>query len=158
MPSNRIYAVLAESDPKMVKFGTSVNPGKRLASLQTGSPVRLSMIGHIESARSLEGKVHNSLRYLRSHGEWFAYRDEAIEVADLIAAGNLGLLNARLLEIQETIYQSALDVAPDKPSDEFWVAGGGKPLTGDVIRERFAILCRIEDRRGRYKNPYQREN
>ena len=115
-----VYAIRADCNPVMVKFGISRDPEKRLASLQTGSPVSLELMCFVGASRSLEAQIHNSLRHLRKHGEWFSYEYEAIEIADLIAAGDAWLVYQRVFELSQQLYQSALDSHPDQPDKKYW--------------------------------------
>lgn len=62
-----------------VKIGfTSDKPVKRIKSLQTGSPVKLSLIGYIfdDNACQLETELHHNFEKYHSHGEWYFYSDE----------------------------------------------------------------------------------
>jgi hypothetical protein len=62
------YFVQAENGG-LVKIGKSNNIRSRLTTLQTGSPVRLAIIGAIRGDR--EAELHLRFKGLRSHGEWF---------------------------------------------------------------------------------------
>lgn len=69
-----IYLVRASNG--MVKIGMTSNPRARLAGLQTGSPLQLSIV-HRRSvptprARTAEKRIHHTLRAHRAHGEWFS--------------------------------------------------------------------------------------
>ena len=98
----------------MVKFGISKTPQKRLMDLQVGSPVRLELFASIKGTRELEKKIHQSLRHLRSHGEWFKYEHEAIEIATLISCGNSQVVYDRLAEIYRQLEQCMVSDYPDK--------------------------------------------
>jgi hypothetical protein len=52
-----------------VKIGFSVKPIERLKGLQTGSPVKLKILGLINEDQ--EDKLHNKFHNFRLHGEWF---------------------------------------------------------------------------------------
>ena len=61
---------------RMVKVGWAVDPVQRMASFQTGSPVRLCLyytmtVGTKAEARGLETLAHLVLDAKRAHGEWF---------------------------------------------------------------------------------------
>lgn len=61
------------SEP-MVKIGFTdgETPEQRLKACQTGSPVKLKIIGFIPAGRrNTEAMLHRRFRKHRSHGEWF---------------------------------------------------------------------------------------
>ncbi len=67
----KVYFLQAEPDG-LVKIGwTRSHPAERLRVLQTGSPVRLKLLGAIFATQELEGDLHRLFRASRSHGEWF---------------------------------------------------------------------------------------
>ena len=115
-----VYAIIADCDPKMVKFGIAKDPQKRLLTLQTGSPVQLELACFVGGPRSLEGMIHRALRHLRRHGEWFSLEYEAIEMVELIDAGNERAIFSRSLEILDELHRSTLDITPDPPDKDYW--------------------------------------
>lgn len=61
---------------KRIKIGSSKWPEDRLARLQTGSPVKLKLLGKIrcksdDHARRIENLAHNIFHKQRRRGEWF---------------------------------------------------------------------------------------
>lgn len=73
-----VYVVKAfhEKEFVQVKVGWAVNVSRRLAELQTGSPVELRLIGEIacrskQHARELERTIHRMFVKQRRRGEWF---------------------------------------------------------------------------------------
>lgn len=83
----------------MVKIGktTADSLRQRLSMLQTGSPVKLTVIRLIDGGMQAEAWLHRRFAGLRAHGEWFKYSDEMLSVhvpAELVAADN-GRLSAR---------------------------------------------------------------
>ena len=66
-----VYAI-GEVGGKEVKIGRSVNPGQRLRSLQTSSPVRYTLWGFCpEKSPLTEKELHQRLKDFRIGGEWF---------------------------------------------------------------------------------------
>ena len=63
------------SDGSLCKFGYSVDPQRRLRSLQTGSSSRLSLVHCIvveqDQGRVLEREFHREYARRRVRGEWF---------------------------------------------------------------------------------------
>jgi hypothetical protein len=56
-----------------VKIGfTSQNPYARMASLQTGCPIKLKMVGYVFADQELERNLHDELQAYRKEGEWFS--------------------------------------------------------------------------------------
>jgi hypothetical protein len=69
-----VYIVGADGSD-LVKIGRASSPRKRLRDMQTGSPLRLKLLG-IASAPEwadvqLEGALHAYFATRRRHGEWF---------------------------------------------------------------------------------------
>lgn len=62
----------------LVKIGVTKDVTKRLASLQTGSPARLNMIGFIPGTDKEEKELHRKFSSHRSHGEWFKKTNDLI--------------------------------------------------------------------------------
>ena len=69
---NHLYIIKAEGCD-LVKVGASKRPSERLRTLQTGSPLKLTLHSYIVGAAHLESEIHESLtlKGLHSHGEWF---------------------------------------------------------------------------------------
>lgn len=71
-----IYFIRDESSGH-VKVGHSVDPAKRLNTLQIGSPSRLTLEMTLPGGASVEAVFHARLASKRVRGEWFALtRDE----------------------------------------------------------------------------------
>ncbi len=73
-----VYFISAfgEHELKRIKIGYSRDPADRLQKLQTGSPVKLEMLGVIKCrddshAKSIEKLAHNIFHKQRKRGEWF---------------------------------------------------------------------------------------
>lgn len=80
----------------LIKIGSAADPMKRMAKLQTGSPVQLRMIGSVRCrdaahARCVERLAHNIFAKQRRRGEWFrlSARHEA-QLVSLIARCGAG--------------------------------------------------------------------
>ena len=70
-----VYGIVDE-DELAVKIGVTTNLKKRLSSLQSGSPVRLSVAWRVHrhsptAAKWVERRLHREFEAARSHGEWF---------------------------------------------------------------------------------------
>lgn len=62
----------------LIKIGSASDPRGRLRSLQTGSPERLRLIGHIPGGTARERQLHDQFAADRSHGEWFVPSAELV--------------------------------------------------------------------------------
>ena len=68
-----IYIIGTTESP--YKIGFSKTPEKRLKSLQTGHPVKLSLLYTKEisedNVKNIEKQIHKTIAYKRTKGEWF---------------------------------------------------------------------------------------
>jgi hypothetical protein len=70
--SRRAYVYFIGGEAGPVKIGSTRNVGKRLATLQIGSPVRLSILATVSGQGStLECIYHTKFKAHRLLGEWF---------------------------------------------------------------------------------------
>src|SRR6476661_1387512 len=74
MSKMSVYVIGSEAGP--MKIGISANPTSRLATLQTASPVRLSLICAVQLDREMavaaERLFHETHKRWRLNGEWFS--------------------------------------------------------------------------------------
>jgi hypothetical protein len=70
MSAGYVYVIGAEGLP-VVKIGKAKNPEWRMQVLQTGTPVRLSLLWTTLGGLELEGRLHRRFSAYRKHGEWF---------------------------------------------------------------------------------------
>jgi len=66
-----VYFIQAGGDDGPVKIGWSLNPMKRLRSLQTGSGQVLRLLAVMPGDRKKERAMHRAFSSRRIHGEWF---------------------------------------------------------------------------------------
>ena len=73
-----------------VKVGFTTQLARRLADIQTGSPVPLVVLGSFAGTRGSEADLHEQFADLALHGEWFDDRALTISkwFADQISAGD----------------------------------------------------------------------
>lgn len=80
-----IEAICPEAKKRAgVKFGISSDPKARVAILQTGSAMNLSLYGQVPCASLLERNIHSKLRRHRINGEWFRPCGTVYEVMEMI--------------------------------------------------------------------------
>lgn len=74
-PNSKVYLI---GHPLLahVKVGFANDPDQRLKDLQTGSSVKLDLLGYIDGDVELERDIHKKLEPWRLMGEWFALSSE----------------------------------------------------------------------------------
>lgn len=65
-----VYVIHAP-EVRRVKIGYTTDPAQRLATLRTGSPVRLQIVKLIRGDKNEEARLHFRFRDKRLDGEWF---------------------------------------------------------------------------------------
>lgn len=66
----------------LIKIGHALNVTKRLAELQTGSPVWLLVLATIAGSPVDERAFHRRFQHLRHHGEWFTPAHDLLAVIE----------------------------------------------------------------------------
>lgn len=79
MPEEVVY-VLGTPGSNTVKIGRTTNLAKRVAEIQRMSPVPLAALWHCPGGHELERRLHRHFADLRSHGEWFVFRRDAVQL------------------------------------------------------------------------------
>lgn len=79
MPEEVVY-VLGTPGSNTVKIGRTTNLAKRVADIQRMSPVPLAALWHCPGGHELETQLHRHFANLRSHGEWFTFRVNAVQL------------------------------------------------------------------------------
>jgi hypothetical protein len=94
-----IYFIHSLDDPcGLVKIGYTDRPVEnRIAALQVGSPVRLSLLLAIEGTLRTEQLIHHRLRASRVFGEWFAPTPAVVKFIRALAEPILPTLAAEIL-------------------------------------------------------------
>lgn len=75
-----IYFIQAENGHIKIGFTDGEDANVRLATLQTGSPVLLKLLGTIEGTVEHEKDLHRRFAAHRVHGEWFQAIPELLEL------------------------------------------------------------------------------
>lgn len=81
---SQIYFIQQEGGP--VKIGVSNDVEKRLATLQTGSPRLLRLLGSIPGDELLEQEIHHRFSGHRLQGEWFEASPELMAFIDEVCS------------------------------------------------------------------------
>lgn len=83
-----VYAITPRGGGECIKFGRATDVKRRFSGIQTGSPVKLVLLGSVFVPGEVEPFIHDYLKDHRSHGEWFYPTVLVNKVADYIAAGD----------------------------------------------------------------------
>lgn len=75
---------IQEEDHGPIKVGIGRDPGRRLASLQVGNPVRLKLRSAFKAPAALERLIHDHFSDERMVGEWFTNSEELEALADAL--------------------------------------------------------------------------
>ena len=87
--NRKIYFIQAEHGA--IKIGVATDPVKRLRTLQTGSPVKLTLRAVTEGGALAEEQYHYKFMAHRLHGEWFdPHPDILAEIDRLTTLPNEG--------------------------------------------------------------------
>jgi hypothetical protein len=85
-PTEFVY-VMGSTGSQTVKIGRSVDPKRRLAQIQTMSPVPLELLALHVGDHEVETYLHRRFAIQRTHGEWFTFEDDPLkQVAEAIQA------------------------------------------------------------------------
>ena len=89
-----LYIIKEVGKRPPVKVGVSANVEKRLATLQTGNPRKLTLIAKIDmgsskKAYAAEALIHNRFLEQHIHGEWFNYKLRLKRVIKLLDQGEV---------------------------------------------------------------------
>lgn len=77
-----VYFIQAQTG--QIKIGIAANPELRLCSLQTGSPVTLTLLATCPGGRPLEAEYHRRFAASRLHGEWFLPTPDVCAVIEAV--------------------------------------------------------------------------
>lgn len=69
-----IYFIQTEDGPIKIGYTTSVK--KRMNTLQTSSPKKLTLLAEMQGSRTFEREIHNKFHHIKMTGEWFRPEQE----------------------------------------------------------------------------------
>jgi len=76
-----IYFLATESEPTLFKVGfTSGNVFKRMKSIQTGCPYKLSVYATVNGNQSTEREIHQRFNDYKLNGEWFRLPKSSLDI------------------------------------------------------------------------------
>ncbi|UNZ20599.1 GIY-YIG nuclease family protein [Streptomyces sp. 891-h] len=79
-PTTEHVYVIGVPGSSTVKIGRSVDVQKRLKEIQRMSPVPLQVLWIHPGGHELETNLHRHFKARRSHGEWFTFDDDPLEM------------------------------------------------------------------------------
>lgn len=82
-----VYLIGPADGTGLTKIGTTIDVKHRLAALQCGSPVPLTVLWLTPGGRAVEARLHSVYAAQRAHGEWFALRPSDIRTIKAEAGG-----------------------------------------------------------------------
>jgi hypothetical protein len=79
-----VYFIGGETGP--VKIGYTIAPLERLAAMQMGCPIKLSILAKVEGTVADEKAYHRRFAEHRSHGEWFERHPDILAEIERLSA------------------------------------------------------------------------
>jgi hypothetical protein len=83
-PVPLVYFIGA-GDNGPIKIGIAASPPQRLASLQVGHWLKLSILATVDGGRPAERAYHNRFAAYRLHGEWFDRHPDILAEIDRLS-------------------------------------------------------------------------
>lgn len=141
--------------PLLVKIGWSSNPARRLADLQSGSPLALHLLGTFGGGAELEAALHGHFADHRVRGEWFDLGDDPVGLVGPVAQEERARLAERTgrepshpLEVPGPLTQEILDWFPDVPLADTYIPGfvaDAAPAVAQLDTGTGGIISRMAD-------------
>ena len=86
MSKKNIYFLKPVCAQGPIKIGSSVQPLRRLKSVQIWSPIRLEIAAFCQAHHNTERFLHRHFLGQHEHGEWFSWSPEIQSLIDFIGA------------------------------------------------------------------------
>lgn len=115
--STEVVYVLGTPGSSIVKIGRTTNLSKRLADIQRMSPVPLEALWTHPGGHDLESNLHRHFKAMRSHGEWFTFRQDPVTLIRWAVADEPWLRPKVILTKEAKPQQRAPRVFPPLPKD-----------------------------------------
>lgn len=78
--NEEVVYVIGPTDAKTVKIGRSIDTPKRIADIQRMSPLPLALLWTHPGGHELETNLHRHFSGLRTHGEWFTFQADPVQM------------------------------------------------------------------------------
>lgn len=76
--SNVVYLIRVKNTT-YYKIGLSIDPSKRLSSIQSSCPLEVEIVKIWDGELDEECRLHNIFGQYRMHGEWYSLMDNIVE-------------------------------------------------------------------------------
>jgi hypothetical protein len=105
-----VYFIKTEALPPMVKIGKARSPEDRMATLQTGCPYELILLGTVSCrsdmhADAAEKRLHRHFQAERTRGEWFRYTDKVARIIAAVVGKPVAAMNDEIFSCREVSKQ-----------------------------------------------------
>lgn len=85
---SKVYFIVNDTQ-QICKIGTSLDPHKRLCTIQTGCPYPLRIACTINGDSIREHELHDTFKLYRIGGEWFKYKGRVLHFVEDVLAGKI---------------------------------------------------------------------
>ena len=92
----RKYVYFAENGG-YIKIGLSKDIAARISNLQTGSPLKITLLAYFEATEEDEKMLHRRYKHFRNRGEWFRKNKALMDFIDFVAQFNVDMMHVKLL-------------------------------------------------------------
>ena len=102
---DHVYFVAAMLDgvPYGIKIGSAQNVSERIKNLQTGSPLALNLLAHVEfGGIPLEQHLHGMFKRARIHSEWYQPVSDLVALVTSIKAHSRRAVSTSVSKVVET--------------------------------------------------------
>lgn len=135
MSDQFVYFIQAdESGPIKIGF-TADDPRRRLASLQTGNPAALRLLGAIKGTFADERRFHSDLAEWRLQGEWFQSHPTVLAMVQEALSSPPSVST----ECGQRCLHCSFCLACQHANDEVLIAG----LAGNICGACVRISCEV---------------
>jgi hypothetical protein len=131
------YVVKAEGTG-MVKIGRTTDLKRRLATLQYGCPVPLTLLAVVDGEES-ERDLHTTFGHLRRHGEWFEETGSLLETVKNHAGSRGQNRLSRRPTLTELGYIWTESSVPMEVQEEIRSLYPPRPYTRQQLAEKFGV-------------------
>lgn len=139
-PDNFVYFI-ATKDRSMVKIGISTNPRKRLASIQSHSPLAVELLASVPGTIEDERGLHTKFLEHHSHGEWFrGHEDVLSSITEISSAGGV---SPQFRCDAKPLFKRHPSAGKPRPIEHARAAAEGLRRARLRERERFEAACRL---------------
>lgn len=131
-----VYFIICP-EANSVKIGfTRTDPRLRMASLQTGCPLRLDLAMAVPGTREDEEKLHRCFAPLRMRGEWFWNDWKLKDFHSYLGSDHIFYTREEFEDIIVDVIASASLCHPDVDPERYLASASSEPYA-DLVAEYF---------------------